>query len=214
MKLTVFGASGGTGREVVRQGLEAGHQITAVVRDPARLGVPAHDGLEVVTADVLEPASIASAVNGRDAVISALGPRGRGPTTICRDGTSSIMTAMADAGVQRLVVVSNSGMHTEGDGAFTRLVFKPILIRALREGYADMRVMEERVLASSLKWTIVRPPKLTEGPRTGRVASSTHGNVRGSFTISRADLAAYLLSAVADDALAGAAVSVAKGGKR
>lgn len=211
MKLTVFGASGGTGREIVRQGLEAGHRITAVVRDPARLDVPAHEGLDVVTADVFDPASIAQAVTGCDAVVSALGPRGRGPTTICRDGTSAIMTAMTDAGVRRLVVVSNSGMHTEGDGVFTRLVVKPILIRVLREGYADMRAMEERVTAGSLKWTIVRPPKLTDGPRTGHVASSTRGNVRGSFTISRADLAGYVLRAAGDDVLSGVAVSVAKG---
>lgn len=214
MKLAVFGASGGTGREIVRQGLEAGHRITAVVRDPARLDVAAHEGLEVVTADVFDPASIAPAVTGRDAVVSALGPRGRGPTTVCRDGTDAIMTAMAEAGVARLVVVSNSGMHTEGDGVFTRLAVKPILIRVLREGYADMRAMEERVAAGSLKWTIVRPPKLTDGPRTGHVASSTDGNVRGSFMISRADLAGYVLRAAGDDALVGVAVSVAKGTKR
>lgn len=101
-------------------------------------------------------------------------------------------------------------MHTGGDGAFTRSVVKPILVRVLREAYADMRALEERVVAGGLEWTIVRPPKLTGGPRTGRVASSTDGNVRGSLSISRADLAAYLLRAAADDALIGAAVSVAK----
>ncbi|NIH85971.1 NAD(P)-dependent oxidoreductase [Amycolatopsis granulosa] len=211
MKLTVFGATGGTGAHVVRQALTAGHQVTAVVRDPARLDVPGQPRLEVVPADVLDPDALVPAISGREAVVSALGPRGRGPSVICRDGTSSIMTAMQTAGVRRLVVVSNSGMHREGDGWFTRLVFKPVLIRILRESYADMGEMERRVTASGLDWTIVRPPKLSDGPHTGRIASETRGNVRGSFTISRADLADYILRAVADPALSRVAVSVAKG---
>lgn len=207
----MFGATGGTGAHVVRQALTAGHQVTAVVRDPARLDVPAQPRLEVVTADVLDPDALVPAISGREAVVSALGPRGRGPSVICRDGTSSIMAAMTTAGVRRLAVVSNSGMHREGDGWFTRLLFKPVLIRILREGYADMGEMERRVTASGLDWTIVRPPKLSDGPHTGRIASETRGNVRGSFTISRADLADYVLRAVADPALSRVAVSVAKG---
>ena len=211
MKLTVFGATGGTGVEVVRQALAAGHQVTAVVRDPVRLDVPAHDRLDVATADVLDPAAIEPAITGQEVVISALGPRGRGPSTICRDGTLSIMAAMRKAGVRRLLVVSNSGMHTEGDGVFTRRLVKPMLIRLLREGYADMGAMEERVLDSGLDWTIVRPPRLTNWAHSGRIASSTKGNVRGSFSIGRADLADYLLRAAGDDSLIRTAVSVAKG---
>ncbi|GAA4664268.1 NAD(P)-binding oxidoreductase [Amycolatopsis dongchuanensis] len=208
MKLTVFGASGGTGREVVRQALARGHHVTAVVRDPARLGEPVQD---VVVADVFDPAALVAAVGGSDAVVSALGPRGRGPSRICRDGAAAIITAMRQAEVRRLLVVSNSGMHREGDGWFTRLAVKPILIRMLREEYEDMRVMEERVVASGLDWTIVRPPRLTDGPHTGVIASSVGRNVRGSFTISRADLADYLLRLAEDGSHRGAAVSVAKG---
>lgn len=211
MKLTVFGATGGTGVEVVRQALAAGHQVTAVVRDPARLDVPSHERLEVLVANVFEPAELVAAVSGREAVISALGPRGRGPTTVCRDGTASIKSAMDTAGVRRLVVVSNSGMHTEGDGVFTARVVKPILIRVLREGYQDMQSMEDEVAQSGLKWTIVRPPMLTRGPHTGGIASSVGRNVRGRFSISRADLADYLLRAAGDDALIEKAVFVAKG---
>ncbi|WP_236789940.1 NAD(P)-dependent oxidoreductase [Amycolatopsis sp. GM8] len=211
MKLTVFGATGGTGVEVVRQALALGHQVTAVVRDPARLEVPDHEQLEVFRANVFEPAELIAAVSGREVVVSALGPRGRGPTTVCRDGAASVMSAMDTAGVRRLLVVSNSGMHTEGDGVFTRRIVKPILIRVLREGYLDMQAMEDGVVASRLQWTIVRPPRLTGGPHTGRIASSIGRNVRGSFSISRANLADYLLRAAADDALIGKAVSVANG---
>jgi uncharacterized protein YbjT (DUF2867 family) len=211
MKLTVFGATGGTGVEVVRQALAAGHRVTAVVRDPARLDVPAQPELEVMTADVFDPPGLVPAIAGREVVISALGPRDKGPSLICREGTSAVMTAMETAGVRRLVVVSNSGMHRDGDGWFTRHLVKPLLIRMLREGYADMGEMERRVSASGLDWTIVRPPKLTDKPHTGRIASETRGNVRGSFTISRADLADYVLRAAVDPALSKVAVSVAKG---
>ncbi|WP_431906304.1 NAD(P)-dependent oxidoreductase [Amycolatopsis thermoflava] len=74
MKLTVFGATGGTGVEIVRQALAAGHQVTAVVRDPARLDVPPQARLEVVTADVFDADSLVPAITGREAVLSALGP--------------------------------------------------------------------------------------------------------------------------------------------
>ncbi|MEV5296806.1 NAD(P)-dependent oxidoreductase [Amycolatopsis methanolica] len=157
--------------------------MTAVVRDPARLDVPSQARLEVVTAEVFDADALVPAITGREAVLSALGPRGRGPSVICRDGTSASMTAMAAAGVRRLVVVSNSGMHREGDGWFTRLVVKPLLIRM----------------------------QLNDGRHTGRIASETKGNVHGSFAISRADLADYVPRAAADPELTRMAVSIAKG---
>jgi len=82
MRLTVFGATGRIGSEVVRQALAAGHEVAAVVRDPARLAVPAGPGLGVVTADVMDPAQIGPAIKGSDAVVSALGPRKGGPPAV------------------------------------------------------------------------------------------------------------------------------------
>lgn len=209
MKLTVFGATGGTGRQIVRQALRAGHDVTAVVRDPARLGLEPGENLDVVTADVLDPASIAPAISGRDAVLSTLGPRGRAPSRVCRDSARGIAAAMHDSGVRRLLVVSNSGNYTEGDGLAVRLLVKPILRRMLRHAYEDMDAMEREVRASGLRWTIVRPPQLTDKPYTGTVRSSLDGNVRGSFRISRADLAGYLLGAADDHSVVGKTVSVA-----
>src|ERR1700745_3541495 len=80
MKLTIFGATGAAGTSLTGQALAAGHDVTAVVRDPARLAVPAHQRLRIVTANVMDPASIAPALDGADAVISLIGPRGTGPT--------------------------------------------------------------------------------------------------------------------------------------
>src|ERR1700688_848354 len=82
MKLTILGATGATGTWLTSQALAAGHEVTAVVRDPARLAVPAHPRLRTVTADIMDPASIAAVIAGADAVISAVGPRGTGATTL------------------------------------------------------------------------------------------------------------------------------------
>jgi putative NADH-flavin reductase len=203
MKITVLGASGGVGGEVVKQALDRGWDVTAVVRDPARLTLPAHD---VVVAGLHDQEKLAAAVEGRDAVISALGSRDRGPTTVCADGAR----AAIDAGAKRLLVVSASGMHTEGDGFFTRTLVKPLLNTFLKHGWADMLAMEDVVTASGLDWTVVRPPMLLNGPRTGKVVSRLDGNVR-TFTIRRADVAAFLLDAVADPTLIRAKVSIAHG---
>jgi putative NADH-flavin reductase len=164
MKLTVFGASGGAGSQVVSQALDAGHDVTAVVRDRARLPV-SHQNLTVVTADVLRPAEIADAVAGRDAVVSALGhsrrrpePKAAANATLCADSARSIAEAMRDAGSRRLVIVSTSG----------------------------------------LDWTVLRAPRLTDKPLTGRYRTRADVNVRRGLQVSRADVA-HLALAVADD---------------
>jgi putative NADH-flavin reductase len=123
MKLTIFGATGGTGRCLTEQAIAAGHEVTVVVRDPARLAVrgpaaaPDRGGrLHVVTADVMDPAAIIPAVAGADAVLSALGPRGSGPTTVSQDSARSIISAMQKSGVRRLVTVSGSVVTDAGEG--------------------------------------------------------------------------------------------------
>src|SRR5262252_3334727 len=108
MKVTIFGATGGTGRHLVQQACEAGHEVTAVVRDPARIGYRSPQ-LTVVTADAMDPVAIGPAVAGRDVVVSAIGSRdGRAPTTVHTDSSTSIIEAMRGAGTRRLIVVSNS----------------------------------------------------------------------------------------------------------
>lgn len=209
MKLTVLGATGGTGLQVLRQACTAGHDVVAVVRDPSRLpaGLP---GLTAVTADVTDPDALGEAVSGRDAVISALGPRGRGPATICTDGAAAASTAMRRHGVRRLIVVSNSGMHVDDrDGPFTRRVVKPILGRVLAAAYADMQRMEDLVSATDLDWTIVRPPMLTDGKHTGRYRTELGHNIPGGNRISRADLADRILGCLTDPGAVRATVSVA-----
>jgi putative NADH-flavin reductase len=209
MKLTVFGATGGTGLQVIEQGLAAGHDIRAVVRDPARLA-PQRPGLEVVVADIMDPSAIEEAVAGRDAVISAIGSRnGRGPTTVCTDSARSIVTAMHRAGTQRLVVVSGTGPFDEGEGPGMRYVIKPIGRRFLKHVFDDFVEMEKVVRASGLDWTIVRPPRLTDKPLTGRYRTRRDINMHRNFAVSRADVAHLLLAACADPRSYDAAIYIA-----
>ncbi|WP_410658429.1 NAD(P)-dependent oxidoreductase [Amycolatopsis sp. lyj-112] len=210
MKLTVLGATGGVGSEVVKQALAAGHHVTAVVRDPSRLNAEG-DLLEVVVAKLSEHGALTEAVSGRDAVISALGAHDRKPTTVVTDGAHAALAAMRSAGGKRLLLVSASGPFVDGDAFFTRNVVKPILGRVLKHNFADMVAAERIVNASDLDWTIVRPPRLLNGPHTGSIAARTDGNVRGSFTINRADVADYLLRAASDDSLIRQTVSIAHG---
>src|ERR687888_521474 len=144
MHVTVFGATGGTGQHVVRQALAAGHHVTAVVRDPARLDQTEHSRLKPVIADAMDPDAIAATVSGQDAVVSALGPRTRADASVCADGARAIITAMRASGARRLVVVTASGHVVDaGDGPVTRTVVKPLLRRYLREGFADFARAEQ-----------------------------------------------------------------------
>ncbi|WP_414936232.1 NAD(P)-dependent oxidoreductase [Amycolatopsis sp. cmx-11-51] len=209
MKLTVLGATGGVGSEVVKQALAAGHHVTAVVRDPSRLDVQG-ELLEVVVAELSEHGALTEAVSGRDVVISALGTRDRNPTTVVTDGAHATLAAMRSAGNRRLLLVSASGAFVDGDTFFTRNFVKPILGKFLRHAFADMIAAERIVRASDLDWTIVRPPRLLNGPHTGAIAARTDGNVRGSYSINRADVADYLLRAASDDSLIHRTASIAR----
>jgi putative NADH-flavin reductase len=210
MKLTVFGATGGTGKEVVRQALDAGHQVAAVVRDPARLPI-SHSALEVVTADVTDPESLRPALAGREAVISALGPRGKKEVGIASRALRSIVRAMEANDVRRLVVISAVpvGPVPEGEMFLYRSVALPLLRRILRDVYADLAAMEEEVRRSAVEWTIVRPPRLTDKPLTGSYRRVVGGNVPRGYTISRADVAHAMLAVLDDPATVKQAVGVA-----
>lgn len=210
MKLTIFGATGRIGLRLVEQALGQGHEVTAIVRDPARLPVPARERLNVVTAGVTDVAALVPAVTGADAVLSALGPRGLGPTTVHYDGARGAIEAMREAEVRRYLMVSASGLAAEPeDGLVMGRVLKPLVGRVLRNNFADLRRAEEEVRGSDLDWTIVRPPRLTDRDGTGRYRLAYGHGLRGARTIARADVAACLLRLVGDDAAVRRHVTVA-----
>ncbi|GGX34903.1 NAD(P)-dependent oxidoreductase [Streptomyces chartreusis] len=209
MKLTVFGATGGTGKEIVRQALDAGHEVTAIVRDPARFPVTG-DRLEVFRADLTDPQALRPAVAGRDAVLSGLGARSRKDAGIAARLTRTVLGALEAEGVRRLVVVSAApvGPEAEGDGFVDRAA-RGIVSAVLKDIYADLREMEAELARSSTEWTSVRPPRLQDKPLTGSYRKVVGGfPVRGRF-LGRADVAHAMLAAVGDPATVKQGVGVA-----
>jgi putative NADH-flavin reductase len=211
MLLTVFGATGGTGTQFTERALAGGHQVTAVVRDPARLSIPAQPQLHVVTADIMEPSSILPAVTRADAIVTVVGPRGTGPTTVITDSVRSITAAMCEAGARRLLALSGSIAADDGESFYLRYLVKPVARRTfLRYVCADMRHAEAVVEGTDLDWTIVRPPALSDGPATGRYRTAVESNLPHGFRVSRADLAACLLALISDPATVRRHVAIAR----
>src|SRR6184192_2219843 len=177
MRLTIFAATGGTGRQVLDQAIAAGHDVTAVVRNPRKLGRE----VRVVKADLSapDPGVLESAVRGADAVISALGAVSRSDVGVAWQGTRAIVQAMKATGVRRIVVVSaapistvaspgrpNPPRHNPGDGFFMRHVAAPLAKAAFRRHYEDLALMEDLLRDSDLDWTVTRPPRLLDGRLT------------------------------------------------
>ena len=189
MKIAIFGASGKTGTEVVKQALEKEHTVTAFVRDPARL--PIEDkNLAFTTGDIFDPANISDAVKGQDAVVCALGSSDLKKTSVRTTGTTNIIKAMNLHKVDRLVVVTAMGI---GDSWNTlSIVNKVFFATVLKSARDDHETQETAVKQSGLDWTIIRPSGLTDEPRTGvyKVGEIIQAD---TSRISRADVADLIL---------------------
>lgn len=220
MKLTIFAATGGIGRQALSQAVAAGHEVTAVVRNPGQ--VAAH--VSVVRADLArsDPAAIESAVAGADAVLSGLGPRNAADAGIVSRGTREIVRAMRATGARRIIVVSAAPVgtvaspgrpevprHDPGDGFLTRYLLSPMIKSILRAQYADLALMEEILAGSGLDWTAVRPPRLTGRPLSGKYRTEPGRNVTRGLTISRADVAHLMLRLAGDPGAGQQTVGVA-----
>lgn len=211
MRISVVGATGGSGRAVTRLAQERGHQVTAVVRDRDRLG--ALRPTAVAEARAWDGAMLTSALTDADAVAFCVGPRPGESRTVQQDLVVPVIAAMRSAGVGRLVAISASGGVVDGDDPLSRFIAKPVLARVLRDANADMAEMESCIRRSGLDWTILRPPKLTDRGGSGRYRSRRDGNVRWGYTIPRADLAHAVLDALQDETTIRQTISVAGGGR-
>src|SRR5881397_2069088 len=192
--IVVIGSTGRTGRLVLEEGLRRGHSMTAFTRRPDTLaGV--HGLRSVVTGDGRRLEDMRRALRGQDAVISIVSAEGRGPTTVMSEVTRAELDAMREAGVRRLVSVSVSAIEGRRPWILINLVRW-----LLRKPYADFGRMEQLIRSSPVDWTIVRPPYLSNGAKTGRVRTQVGGKdlPRGPYHISRADLAATLVDLAED----------------
>ena len=211
MNLLIVGATGGTGRELVTQALERGHQVTALVRRPPR--ATPHPGARLVVGDVLDPGSLERAVPGHEAVLCALGhKRWLGPTRILSEGTRNLIATMGRHGVRRFVCETALGISEAWwqMGVQYTLIVRPLILPF----YFRDKVRQEAVIrASDLDWTIVRPGALTNGPKRGRYRYGPRvGHWLWTVRISRADVAAFMLDQLTDGRHVQAAVGVADPG--
>jgi len=224
MKLTIIAATGGVGRELLAQALDAGHDVTAVARNPARLPHDLQAGTRIVAADLArpDPRALESAVAGADAVLSALGPHNNADAGIAAPGTAAIISAMRAAGVARIVAISASPVastpspgrphpprHDPGDGLLMRQVGNRIAKTLFGKVYDDLARMEDVLRDSGLDWTVLRPPGLTGKPLTGRYRTAVGRNVRGGFRIPRADVAHYMLAVLDQPDTIGQVIGIA-----
>lgn len=195
MKIVLLGANGRTGREVLGRALDAGDTVTALVRAEGKLGDVSHERLEVRVGDVCDPSFLQAILAGHDAVISTLGPRvpTRAATAVYSDSAASIVDAMEESGVDRLLVTSTALLFPS-EGLLDR-VLRRLTPNAVREAGR----MEERIRSSSLDWTIARVGFLTNDAVTDyRHAAGT--TPEGGGSISRAALACFLLAETRESA--------------
>jgi putative NADH-flavin reductase len=193
VRIAVFGASGPTGREVVRQALEAGHEVTAFVRNPDAFDLR-HERLRVVVGDTLrDDAKVAEAVHGQDAVVSALGRRHSFKSeSLIRLSLQSIVSAMERSGVRRLLVVSAFGVgESLRDAPLVPRIMHRLLLTDI---FADKKAAEDDLRRSSVDWTVAYPVLLTNGPLTGTYRVGERLALSGMPKISRADVAHFILS--------------------
>lgn len=193
MKIVVFGATGDTGVPLVKQLLLEGHEVTAIVRKPEKLGLSG-ERLEIVKGDVLNPSTIEGQLRGKDAVLSVLGGNHRQPTTVYSEGIENIIKEMVRSGVSRLVCLSAETLKSKEEFSFTERILVKVLWKIFFNLYSDMKRMEEKIYQSTVDWTIIRPPYLTNGAPKGKYRISLDKPVpKGKGRITRADLALSMI---------------------
>jgi putative NADH-flavin reductase len=198
MKIALFGGTGPTGRHIIETALAGGYALSVFARDPAKLAAFA-DRVEIVVGDLGNRDVIKACIAGADAVISAVGPNrlsAREKRPIMR-GVATIISVMEELHVGRLIQVSTPACRDPNDGfdlasgAFV-LLFRLIARNALE----DIRATAELVRSSSRDWTLVRIPNLRDGPATGRIAIGWYGRAKLGMTLSRGNLAKFLVDQV------------------
>lgn len=198
MRITIFGATGGTGKQLVEQALAEGNEIVAYIRNPTKLHIN-HEHLKVIQGELADEPLIESAVSGADAVISALGPRGGSKNKPITQGMQNIITAMKKQNVRRLVITSTLSPKDPNDPLNFRTKAMVNLVKVtMRNAYKDIVSTAETVRNSDLDWTIVRLTMINNNPKSGKVKVGYVGKGEVGTWISRADLAEFLLRQVQD----------------
>jgi putative NADH-flavin reductase len=195
MKIAILGASSPTGKLLVEKSLEKSYEVTALVRDEARLGM-SRPNLKIIRGDALKYEDVDLAVSESDAVLSTLGPRGK-PAVMAAESTKIILAAMEKNRVNRLVLISVAGIAVPQDQRGKSFI-DSLLKFFLRDVFIDRENQLALLNASQMDWVAVRVPRLTEEAGTGSVRAF-FGNPSPVMKLARADLADFMLEQLHSD---------------
>lgn len=195
MRILVFGATGPTGQQIVRQGLEVGYEITAFVRDKGRLPLD-HPKLSVITGDVLDPISVLNAIPEHDLIMSALGNGKSLKGNVFSAGIKNIVDAMKQCHSKRIIVMSAFGVGSSLDR--TPPLLKMFYQTLLKHTFEDKKIGEDYLKQSNLDWSLIHPVILTNGPKLGTYKSGELISIGSIPKVSRADVADFMLRLVDD----------------
>ena len=202
LNVVIFGASRGTGRELVAQARDRGHRVTAFARSPDR-ELLADARIKTISGDLLDAAAVASAIVGQDVIFSTVGNApgdARKPTMLFSLGMQHIVAGARQAGVRRIICLGSCGTDPQTRPFLPVRIMAPLLKPLFRGVYDDIVRMEKALASVDLDWTVVRPPYLTKGRLTGRYRIGIHEHLASVARISRADLAHCLLAIVSNSA--------------
>lgn len=205
MKITIFGATGGTGKQIVEQALEQSYEVKAFVRDPEKMTVN-NPKLEIVKGDILDADSVDKAVEGVDGVLLALGSR----EPVLAKGTENIINSMKKYGAKRIIVESSYSMSGSPEGV-ARLKSQGMSdeqLAAVTSIFDDKTAQEKETRESGLEWLIVRPLALTDGEKTGKYRVGEKLELTPESSISRADVADLMLKCLKSDQWLGKIVTL------
>jgi putative NADH-flavin reductase len=197
MRIAVFGAAGRTGRLVVEKALGHGHDVMAVIHKTSF--DLKHPRLVMAHGDVRDLESVRAIVAGADAVVFALSANPGDAKGLHEAGIANVIYAMAENRVSRLAAVSAAGTF-DRTSKYLALSYRAMVATVLRSTYDDLEAMEQRIMASSLSWTIVRPYGLSDDPPTGHYRITLDGALlHKASRIPRGDVASLLIKAVETD---------------
>jgi putative NADH-flavin reductase len=197
VKVLIISATGATGQILMREALEQGHELTALARNLSAMAPEDHRP-RVLQGNALDMSSVGAAVAGQDAVLSALGTRSTKPTTLFSASSANLVGAMKKHGVRRMVCLTGVGTgDSKGHVGFLYdRVFLPLV---LRNQYEDKERQEEILRGSGLEWVIVRPARVTDKRATGEYQVFLSGDSYKATTISRQDVADFMLAQLTED---------------
>lgn len=200
MKVVVFGATGAIGREVVDQLLDGGHDVIAYVRDPAKLD-RTDPKLVVVTGELTDRRSVEAALDGADAVISALGPslKRSTPAGPLAAGVRTIVDSMLAHDVRRFIGLATPSLADPQDGSHWKHLILPVMAKlAFPNALKELRDMTAAATDSPLDFTIARITNPTNKSRSGVIRSGFLGRDNVGSAMSRADIAGFLIQQLTD----------------